>query len=176
VADVFRSLEAPRQGVGQDLIVYSQKVVGQIVSGAAREGAGFVVTVGDEPLFTDKQTPLIYDWNVLEIFNKVRISGESNWNLSNGPPIVAIGFPSFQDKIPENRKSTWQELIDNKMVELIRIRTGLNVGGILREYQVRFGDVLIALGGRPGVEHLATLYMLEHKPVVPLDLHPATSR
>jgi len=42
------------------------------------------------------------------------------------------------------------------------------MGGIIRERQSQCGDVLVALGGGAGVEHLAQLYIQERKPVIPI--------
>ena len=45
-----------------------------------------------------------------------------------------------------------------------------SIGGVLRRRQAIYGDILVALGGGPGTEHLAQLYMTERKPVIPFDI------
>jgi len=79
-------------------------------------------------------------------------------------------LPKWREKIPKNRNPLWKKAISSENVELIQIRLGLSVGGVLREQQAALGDILVAIGGGPGVEHLAELYMSSRKPVIPLDL------
>ncbi len=42
------------------------------------------------------------------------------------------------------------------------------MAGVIRERQVRRGDLLLAVGGGAGVEHLAALYRDDGKPVIPI--------
>jgi len=44
------------------------------------------------------------------------------------------------------------------------------MGGVIREAQVGMGDVLVAVGGGAGVEHLAELYRRDGKAVVPINI------
>jgi hypothetical protein len=50
------------------------------------------------------------------------------------------------------------------------LSTGWSGGAFRRERQAELGDVLIALGGGEGVEHLARAYASKGKPVIPLDI------
>ena len=47
---------------------------------------------------------------------------------------------------------------------------------MIRDHQVQYGDFFICLGGGTGVEHLAEMYLLRRKPVIPLDLQLGSSR
>ena len=44
------------------------------------------------------------------------------------------------------------------------------VGNLVEQNQARFADILIAMGGRLGVQMLSERYRLQRKHVVPLDL------
>jgi hypothetical protein len=72
--------------------------------------------------------------------------------------------------MPKNRKPLWKRLVSTENVELVQIRSELSIGGVLRERQATFGDILVAAGGGPGVEHLAQVYMSTCKPVIPLEI------
>jgi len=150
---------------------YAHNLVRQLAKNILSQGGGLIVTVGAEPLHEDESSmSLILDWTLLEALDECQKTGIVNWPEAQGLPVVAVGLPKWRDKVPENRKSLWDKVISSRNVELVQIRSGLSVGGVLREQQAALGDILVAVGGGPGVEHLAELYMSNRKPVIPLDL------
>jgi len=85
-------------------------------------------------------------------------------------PVVAVGLPRWREQIPNNRRNICDLALNSKRVQLIQVRTGMSIGGILRELQMPYGDILVAIGGGPGTRHLADLYDSSNKPVIPLDI------
>jgi len=139
------------------------------------EGGGLVVGLGDEPRHKEDPTlSLIFDWVLLEAFDEYKDSVCSNWPDTRGLPIVAVGLSTWKDKMPADRKALWDDVIQSGRVELVQVESGLSVGGVLREKQAALGDILVAAGGGPGVEHLADLYASSRKPVIPLDIQIKT--
>jgi hypothetical protein len=86
-----------------------------------------------------------------------------------GTPIIAVGFVKSLDKIPEDKKGIWEHLLSKNIIDLVLISNELNVGGLLRQNQEKYGDVLITVGGETGVSHLADLYLQREKSVIPLN-------
>jgi hypothetical protein len=150
---------------------YFHRLVKNLAKRTLAEGGGLVVTVGSEPTHqTEHDLPLIFDWTLLEAIDESLKTKLPDWPESQGAPIIAVGLPRWKDKMPRNRKPLWERLVSTENVELVQIRSELSIGGILRERQATFGDVLVTAGGGPGVEHLAQLYMSTCKPVIPLDI------
>lgn len=135
------------------------------------QGGGLVVTLGPEPVHqADHDLPLIFDWTLLEGLDECNSRDFAGWPNTQGVPVVAVGLPRWREKIPETRRPLLGRVVHQGNVEIIQVRTGLSVGGVLRERQAEAGDILLTLGGGPGVEHLAELYMETRKPVIPLDV------
>lgn len=150
---------------------YFHELVKNLAKRTLAEGGGLVVTIGSEPTHeAERDLPLIFDWTLLEAIDESLTTELPDWPESQGAPIIAVGLPRWKEKIPGNRKPLWERLVSTENVELVQIRSELSFGGILRERQAAFGDILVAAGGGPGVEHLAQLYMFKCKPVIPLDV------
>lgn len=81
---------------------------------------------------------------------------------------VAVGTQRGLQKIPEDRRDTWERCQSRSDFELVVAPPGWRMAGIIRERQVARGDVLLVLGGGAGGEHLAELYRDEGKPVIAL--------
>jgi hypothetical protein len=56
------------------------------------------------------------------------------------------------------------------------MQTGWSAGALVRERQTEISDLLIAISGGEGVEHLARCHAARGKPVIPLDLAIGASR
>lgn len=150
---------------------YIHKLVKQLAKKVLSLGGGLVVTAGNDPAHQDDSSlPIIFDWTLLEALNECQSSGMMNWPKSQGMPVVAVGLPKWKEKIPSKRKPLWDKVVSGGNVELVQVRSGLSIGGVLREHQAPFGDILVVAGGGPGVEHLAHLYMSNRKPVIPSDI------
>jgi hypothetical protein len=156
---------------------YFHRLIKHIAKRVLTEGGGLVLTVGSEPIHqSEHDLPLIFDWTLLEALNENKNSRLPKWPESQGSPVIAVGLPKWQEKIPDNRKPLWDRVISTGNVQLILISSGLSVGGVLRERQAALGDILVVAGGGPGVEHLAELYMANRKPVIPLDIQLRTAK
>lgn len=164
-------------GVQLSRLDYTHKLVKQLAKHILLNGGGLVVTVGSEPLVQKESSlPLIFDWTLLEALDECRSSVLVDWPKTQGLPVVAVGLPKWREKIPHDRKPLWESVVSSKNLELVQIRSGLSIGGVLREQQAAFGDILVGIGGGPGVEHLADLYISNRKPVIPLDIPIKTAR
>ncbi len=135
------------------------------------QGGGLVVQIGDDPRHEDDPTiPLIFDWTVLEALDTCHKENKITWPESQGVPVIVVGLPKWKNKIPVVRKRLWSRLLSQPILTIKQVQSELGVGGILREVQSQYGNILVTLGGGPGVNHLADLYMNMKKPVIPLDL------
>lgn len=90
--------------------------------------------------------------------------------------IAAVVTSKLDRQVPESRQRIWKELRTENAVKLEFIETGWASGAIRRTRQAQLGDMLIALSGGEGVEHLAQEYAAAGKPVIPLDLDIGSSR
>ncbi|MQY67808.1 MAG: hypothetical protein GH150_00255 [Hadesarchaea archaeon] len=159
-----------------DKLRFFHKLVKHLARRTLEEGGGLIITLGSEPVHKSRnELPLIFDWTILEALVEYQRSNALDWPEMQGMPVVAVGLPNWRDRIPERRKHLWESVV-SKNVELVQVKTGLSVGGVLREQQAALGDILVAAGGGPGVEHLAELYISNRKPVIPLDIQLKTKR
>jgi hypothetical protein len=150
---------------------YAHTLLKHLAKRVLEQGGGLVVTLGNDPVHAqDTNLPLIFDWTVLEAADEFRRWGDTSWPEAQGLPVVAVGLSNWKERITKKRQSLWERLVQAKNLELIQIRAGLSVGGVLREQQAMYGDILVPVGGGPGVDHLAELYTLKRKPVVPFDI------
>jgi len=135
------------------------------------QGGGLVLTVGNDPVHPrDTNLPLIFDWTLLEAVDEYKHWQAISWPEAQGMPVVAVGLPNWKERITNKRQPLWDKVVKAKNVELIQIRAGLSVGGVLRERQAIYGDILVPVGGGPGVVHLTELYKSKRKSVIPLDI------
>lgn len=156
---------------------YFHKLVKHIAKRTLVDGGGLVVTVGSEPIHqSEHDLPIIFDWTLLEALDECQDLGLLTWPEAQGAPVVAVGLPKWRGRMPGNRNALWNRLISAKNIELVQVRSELSIGGVLRERQAAFGDILVVAGGGPGVEHLAELYMSNRKPVIPLDIQMKTKK
>lgn len=157
--------------VNRDTLKYAHKMIYQLAVRALSEGAGLVVTVGSDPAHkSGENLSVIFDWSILEAVDRFRNSGIQNWPKAQGTPVVAVGFGNWNERIPNRRRNMWDRIAASGKLELRVIPSELSVGGVLREQQEIFGDILVTLGGGPGVYHLAELYRRSRKSVIPLDI------
>jgi TIR- and PNP-associating SLOG family len=161
------------EATDEELITYGHNLVEQLVKTLATQGATFVVGVGREPLARpdDATSPaLVFYWTALENLHACLIEGST---IATGPqgPIIAVVATSKTDlQIPDHRRGLWDELRTMGALMLRFVPPGWTSGANRRVEQAAVGDVLIALSGGEGVEHLALLYRLSEKPVIPIDL------
>lgn len=161
-----------------ELLCYAHKLVETLVDALVRRGARFVITVTKEPraICDDASSPsLIFDWTVLAaVYTRIE-DGSVQPAGPHGRLIATLATSKTEQQVPELRRPLWQALRNADAVQLNFVDPGWASGAIRRAQQARFGDILIALGGGEGVEHLARLYARAGKPVIPLDLDLGSS-
>ena len=149
---------------------YSHSLVRSVANTFLSNAGGLVVTVGPELFLKESKIPTIFDWTILETVDECEEYPNKKWPSSQGSPVVAVAFEKYSTKIPAHRQELWKRLLTKNKVDLQLIPSELSVGGIMRQRQSKYGDILLTVGGYLGVYHLAQLYQASHKPVIPLDL------
>lgn len=118
---------------------------------------------------------VIFDWTVLEATARSLRDGVSIASSAAGKLIASVSTHKTQRQIPESRRGLWEGLERAEALRLEYIEGGWTSGALRRERQAQVGDVLIAISGGEGVEHLAQLYASEGKPVIALDIDVGSS-
>ncbi len=129
-------------------------------------GGGLVVGAGAEPL-GESCEPCIFDWTVLEVVAETS-EPELAWQASRPYRFAAVTSQRGLEKVPEGRSDLWKVCRGRPDFFLDVTPPGWRMAGIIREHQLHRGDILVALGGGAGAEHLAEMYRDEGKPVVPI--------
>jgi len=153
------------------ILEFSHNLVRLIAKKILEKGATIVSIVGKEEKAKsdDFITPaIIYYWDVLESvyeYAASRLFSNETKKLA-----MVVSSEKSEAQIPEQRKELWQKLTEKGIVSLHRIKPGWNAGAYKRQEQEKISDALIIIGGGEGVEHLASLYVSQGKPVLPLDI------
>jgi len=163
----------------EHLLSYAHELVAHLVQELSKEGATFILSVGKEPL-SQPENPsspsIIFDWTALAATHKSLQDGIAHAQGVQGRLITTVVTSKTERQIPEYRRHIWNELRAANAVKLVFIEPGWASGGLRRTRQAQLGDILIALSGGEGVEHLAQEYTAAGKPVIPLDLDIGSSR
>jgi hypothetical protein len=160
------------------LLRYAHELVEGLVRSLGRAGATFVVGAGKEPLVRpdDSYSPsVIFDWTALATLHELLMDERVAAAGPQGRLVSTVATHKTEDQIPEYRRKVWRQLNDVGAVKIEFTEPGWTAGAVRRERQAQQGDLLIALSGGQGVEHLAQLYALAGKPVIPLDLDLGSS-
>lgn len=161
-----------------ELLGYAHELVRELVRSLGKEGATFALGVGGEPLAdpgNENAPAAIFDWTALSTLHDLLDDSRVKAQSLEGRLVSTVATHKTEDQIPESRRSIWRGLRDADAVRLDYTRTGWTFGGVRREMQARQGDILVALSGGQGVEHLAQAYVASGKPVIPLDLNLGSS-
>jgi hypothetical protein len=159
------------------LLGYAHELIAHLVHSLFAEGALFSVGVGKEPRRMDdaSQASIIFDWTALETLAANVAKMKSSASTLQGKLIATIITDKTASQIPDNRKALWSDLISLDSVFIRSVEPGWTSGAIRRQMQAELGDVLIAISGGEGVEHLAKEFAMQGKPVIPLDLQLGSS-
>jgi nucleoside 2-deoxyribosyltransferase len=158
---------------------YAHELVVSLVRLLSKEGATFILSVGDEPLARpdDPSSPsIIFDWTALATVSECLKEGIAHPKGLQGRLITSVVTQKSLSKIPASRQTLWKGLETVDAVKLEFANPGWSSGAVRRTRQAELGDILIALSGGEGTEHLAQLYALVGKPVIPLDLALGSSK
>src|SRR5580704_14782376 len=139
------------------LLEYAHKVVEQLVTALFAEGALFGVGVGKEPRRMDdaSQPSIVFDWTVLEVMGANLKADVSKASTPQGPIVATVTNSKTTIQVPEPRKQLWADLLGSNAVLIKSVEPGWTSGAVRRQIQSELGDVLIAISGGEGVEHLA---------------------
>lgn len=141
---------------------FVQKLTDEVIA----RGGGLVLGAGGEPR-GDSGEPCIFDWTALAVVADSPDPATA-WPMERAERFVVVATQRGLEKIPEWRDEVWQKCKRRTDFGLEPTPPGWRGAGVVRERQVRRGDVLLALGGGAGAEQLAELYREEGKPVVPI--------
>ena len=148
------------------LIAAAHSFVRALAAETIAYGGGLVLGAGGEPRNETGQ-PCIFDWTALEVIADAP-DPAPGWPQLRPERFVAVASQRGLDKIPACRAEIWERCCRRSDFQLVVAPPGWRMAGIIRERQVLRGDILLALGGGAGAEHLAELYSDEGKPVVPI--------
>lgn len=137
-------------------------------------GHGLVVTATGEPR-GESGAPIIFDWTVLEAVGAAS-NPAPDWPATGRARFVAVGSGRGLEKVPDDRRVLWESCRERSDFDLVVAPPGWRMAGIVRERQVAVGDVLLALSGGAGTEHLAQLYCDDGKPVIALNAQLGSSQ
>lgn len=151
---------------GEELLQAANAYVRVLVEQIIARGGGLVLGAGPEPVDESGQ-PCIFDWTALEAVASAPDPAPERPNLRPDRFVVVASQRGVQ-KIPDSRRVIWDQCRTRSDFDVDVAPPGWRMAGIIREHQVLRGDVLLALGGGAGAEHLAELYAEEGKPIVPI--------
>lgn len=159
-----------------ELARYAHALVAATVETLASAGANFVVMLGKEPRanFGGDELPIIFDWAVASCVAAALRSGAVAV-ADSCAPLLTISTQRLLTNLPESRKADWDKLRDAQAVEIRFIDAGWGSGAVRRARAADQADVLLAIGGGEGVEHLGYEFLRQRKPVIPLDLNVGAS-
>jgi len=149
-----------------DLLRAAHSYVRALTEELIARGGGLVLGVGGEPVGAAGE-PCLFDWTALDAVAAVP-EPASQWPRLRPERFVVVVSQRGLEKIPAERANVWERCLARSDFALEVAPPGWRMAGIIRERQVLRGDVLLALGGGAGVEHLAEMYRDEGKPVVPV--------
>lgn len=155
----------PREG-----LTYAHALVAALVSALVHEGATFIAQAGKEPRANDDESlpAIVFDWTTIETIADELRRGAAPYGAA-GQVLAVVATLKTEQQIPADRRGLWDELVAMSAVRSEYIGGYWTSGAVRRERQAQLGDVLIAVSGGEGVQHLAQLYANQGKPVIPLD-------
>jgi hypothetical protein len=165
-------------GTPHDRLRYAHEIVAGVTGELADRGATFIAQAGKEPRADPGEATapaIIFDWTVLHVIGG-RLRGGTALAAGPGGKLVAnVSTHKTEQQIPDDRRPLWEEFLAADAVRIEHIEGDWTSGAVRRERQAQIGDVLVAISGGEGVEHLAQLYAGQGKPVIPLDLDIGSS-
>ena len=160
------------------LLTYAHQLVVEIVRALVAEGGLLLCGVGKNPLqhaATDS-LPLVFDWTILDHVAAEFAAGRLEVEKPQGKILAFVLTFKTASQIPPDKAATWAKLVDANATTIQHIQPGWASGAVRRQHQASLADVLIAIGGGEGVEHLAKEFIAQGKPVIPLDLNLGASK
>jgi len=160
------------------LVMYAHELINRLVRSLAARGASFVVGIGKDPLTRPddpSSPPLVFDWTALAAAYACIQEGAAPAVGKQGRLVATVATGKTESQIPIHRQPMWEGVRAAGAVDLQFVEPGWTSGAVRRTRLARLGDILLALGGGEGVEHLAQLYAESGKPMIMLDLELGAS-
>lgn len=166
------------ESVDSTLLEYAHRLVIEIVRALVAEGGVLLCGVGKNPLqkASTNSLSLIFDWTIMEYVAAEFTAGRLEVEKPQGRMLASVLTYKTNSQIPPDKAATWETLIGANATTIQHIEPGWASGAVRRQHQARLADVLIAIGGGEGVEHLAKEFVSQGKPVIPLDLNLGASK
>jgi hypothetical protein len=152
------------------VLSYAHCIVSELTRTLSRAGAVFLVDFGREPRSEGGGPAIIFYWTVIEAVSRALMGRLTNAVTPQGPLLKSLVTVKTDAQIPDHRRALYSDLRNAGAVSMEFVPQGWTFGGIRRERQAQLGDILSAISGGAGVEHLPRVYARRGKPVIPLDL------
>lgn len=161
----------------EEVLCWVHALVQELVINLAQKGASFVVPFGKDPKVKHGEVgpSVIFDWTVAEALFGVLTNGTAKPTGGSGRLIATIATAKTDIQIPPHRRNTYDELRKMDAVSMEFLDPGWASGAIRRSRQAQLADVLVAISGGEGVEHLAQEFARRGKHVIPLDINLGSS-
>ena len=131
---------------------YSHALVASLSSSLVSNGGRMVIQLGEEPHLGGRKLSTVFDWTILEQVVEVTTKGAIPGEPIKESPCIAVGFSDWKKRIPNSRSKLVQRAVDEGVLEIAQLPQRLHIGAVVRERQAFYGDILVTLGGGPGVE------------------------
>lgn len=149
---------------------YAHEIVREAVTGLASLGVRFEIMPGRAPVLGTHGLPVAFDWEILRSLSQMLAKGVMAPSPA-GPLVACTTTLKTLERIPPEYRTDWDRLLDAKAMHLRFVPPGWASGALRRSRAAESADVLLAVGGGEGVEHLATEFLRRARAVVPLDLN-----
>lgn len=160
------------------LLSYAHQLVSELTRTLVDRGALLLCGVGANPRISDdpKSPALIFYWDIIEVLVEALKRRSVLPKTPQGHLFATVLTDKTASQIPSDKAAIWECLINSEAVRIEYVPQGWSAGAIVRVHQTHLSDILIAIGGGEGVEHLAREFRAQGKPVIPLDLCVGASR
>lgn len=157
---------------------YVHQLLAKLTAALILEGANFVIPFGKEPFLKDRDCgpSIIFDWTIAQQVHEALLAGHAVASGPNGRLISTIATSKTDANIPAERRTIFEDLRNKSAISMEVLNPGWTAGAIHRGRLAQLGDILIAVSGGQGVEHLALEYSSKGKPVIPLDIKVGSSQ
>src|SRR5437773_5448097 len=110
-----------------------------------------VIQLGEEPHLQGTRLSTLFDWTILEQVVKAAAKEVIRNESFKENPCIAVGFSDWKRRIPNSRSDLVQKAVDAGVLEIVQLPRRLHIGAVMRERQAFHGDILVTMGGGPGV-------------------------
>ena len=130
----------------QATLLYAHSLVAKVTYALVSKGGRIVIQLGEEPIAEGTGFSKLFDWTVLEQVVNVASEGKLPSESIQGSPCIGVGFSDWRTRMPSSRTQLVKEAVNRGLLEVVQLPELLHIGGVLRERQAFYGDVLVNLG------------------------------